>query len=128
MRKVRYSVAMSLDGFIAGPGGEYDWLPTDLDFDWSEFMGRFDTVVMGRGTWDVVAAQGGASGGMRTYVISRTLDPAAHGDVIEVALVPILLGEGIPFLPGLSGRVGLELFETRELGSGVVQMVYSGRG
>ena len=51
MRKVRYSVAMSLDGFIAGPDGEYDWLPTDLDFDGGAFMARFDTVVMGRATW-----------------------------------------------------------------------------
>jgi hypothetical protein len=26
MRRIRYSVAMSLDGYIAGPNGEYDWI------------------------------------------------------------------------------------------------------
>ena len=25
-RRLRYQVAMILDGFIAGPGGEYDWI------------------------------------------------------------------------------------------------------
>jgi dihydrofolate reductase len=29
MRKLIYSMTMSLDGFIAGPGGEIDWSPPD---------------------------------------------------------------------------------------------------
>ena len=29
MRRIRYSVAMSLDGYIAGPNGEYDWIELD---------------------------------------------------------------------------------------------------
>jgi dihydrofolate reductase len=29
MRKVIYSMGVSLDGFIAGPGGEIDWSPPD---------------------------------------------------------------------------------------------------
>src|SRR5947208_16758050 len=33
MRRVRYSVAMSLDGYIAGPKGEYDWIVMDPDID-----------------------------------------------------------------------------------------------
>jgi hypothetical protein len=31
MRNVRYGVAMSLDGFIAGLNGEYDWIVHDPD-------------------------------------------------------------------------------------------------
>ena len=30
MRKVVYGGAMSLDGFIAGPNGEYDWIVSAL--------------------------------------------------------------------------------------------------
>jgi hypothetical protein len=33
MRQLRYSVAMSLDGFIAGPKGEYDWIVHDPAFE-----------------------------------------------------------------------------------------------
>lgn len=34
-RRLRYHVAASLDGFIAGPNGEYDWIVMDpsIDFD-----------------------------------------------------------------------------------------------
>lgn len=35
MRRIRYSVAMSLDGYIAAPKGEFDWIKTDPDFDFS---------------------------------------------------------------------------------------------
>ena len=33
MRQVRYVVAMSLDGYIAGPNGEADWIIIDPDID-----------------------------------------------------------------------------------------------
>ena len=33
MRKIRFAVAMSLDGHIAGPNGEYDWIGTDPEVD-----------------------------------------------------------------------------------------------
>jgi hypothetical protein len=40
-RLLRYQVAVSLDGFIAGPKGEYDWIVMDPAIDvgalWKEF-------------------------------------------------------------------------------------------
>ena len=38
MRRVRYSVAMSLDGYIAGPKGEADWIIMDPDIDLAGYL------------------------------------------------------------------------------------------
>ena len=43
MRLVRYGGAMSLDGYIAGPSGEYDWIVMDPDLDFSGMLTQFDT-------------------------------------------------------------------------------------
>ena len=57
VRRVIYSVAASLDGFIAGLGGEFDWIPRDPTINWSKFMSRFDTVLIGRHTYEIMAGQ-----------------------------------------------------------------------
>ena len=38
MRKIILGLAVSLDGFIEGPNGEYDWCLTDQDYGMSEFL------------------------------------------------------------------------------------------
>ncbi len=38
MRRIRYQVAMSLDGYIAGPKGEHDWILMDPEIDFREFF------------------------------------------------------------------------------------------
>lgn len=82
MRRIRYLVAMSLDGYIAGPNGEFDWIKTDPDFDFSALSKQFDTIVAGRGTFEPMAAAGQTSmPGMKTIVVSRTLQPEDHPDV-----------------------------------------------
>src|SRR4029453_13814868 len=69
MRRIRYSVAMSLDGYIAGPKGEFDWIKTDPDFDFSAVFKQFDTILAGRGTFEPMAAAGRTSmPGMKTIV------------------------------------------------------------
>jgi dihydrofolate reductase len=75
MRRIRYSVAMSLDGYIAGPNGESDWIIMDPDIDFRALMGRFDTVLMGRRTFEAALAHGGGGSmpGMKAVVASRTL-------------------------------------------------------
>ncbi len=74
MKRVRYSVAASLDGYIAGPNGEYDWIVIDPDIDFNAITAQFDTIIMGRKTYEVTYEQGGgAMFGMETYVFSRTL-------------------------------------------------------
>lgn len=74
MKRVRYCVAMSLDGFIAGPQGEADWIVIDPEIDFRALFAQFDTVVMGRKTYQAARRQaGGGMPGMAAYVVSRTL-------------------------------------------------------
>jgi dihydrofolate reductase len=78
MRKVVYGGAMSLDGFIAGPNGEYDWIVTDPDIDFAAAMNRFDTFLIGRKTFEVMRRMAGAAPatpGITSIVFSRTLRP-----------------------------------------------------
>jgi dihydrofolate reductase len=169
MRRIRYSVAMSLDGFIAGPQGEYDWIPNEPEIDWGGFMARFDTVLMGRRSYEaaLAAPSGGVLPAMPTYVFSRTLRPEGHPgvtivatdleptmeglrrgsggkdiwlfgggelfrsllergyvDVVEVGLVPVLLGRGVPFLPGLGTRAELRLTDSRRYPTGIMLLTY----
>ena len=77
MRRIRYSVAMSLDGYIAGPNGESDWIVMDPELDFNALVGQFDAVLLGRHTYQAAQAYGGgAMPGMASYVCSRTLQPA----------------------------------------------------
>ena len=169
MRRLRYQVAVSLDGFIAGPNGDFDWIVMDPSIDFAALFSEFDTAVMGRKTYEVMKAQGGdgAMPGMEIVVFSRTLpatatpgvrvvndDPgkvvaalkAKRGrdiwlygggelfrslldaglvDTVEVAVIPVLLGAGIPLLPpGTATK--LVLADTKVLpASGIVALAYT---
>jgi dihydrofolate reductase len=77
---------MSLDGFIAGPNGEYDWLAVDPAHDFAAFFKQFDTLVMGRRTYELARQGPGATlPGMKTVLCSRTLQVADDPDVTVTA-------------------------------------------
>src|SRR5262245_35113520 len=88
MRRIRYGVAMSLDGYIAGPKGEADWIIMDPEIDFSALCDQFDTVLIGRRTWEFMTrGKKKSSGypGMKTFVFSRTLRQRDYPKVTIVA-------------------------------------------
>jgi len=55
MRKVILNLAVSLDGFIEGPNGEFDWCLSDQDYGMAEFFFDTDTIFIGRKSYELVA-------------------------------------------------------------------------
>jgi dihydrofolate reductase len=170
MRRVRYVVAMSLDGYIAGPNGEADWIIMDPDIDFRALFDQFDTFLLGRRTFEGIGgARGGGQRGVRTIVFSRTLRQEDYPnltivsenpervladlrsrpgkdiwlfgggslfrsllearlvDAVEVSVIPVLLGDGIPLLPPKpsSERYKLRLASSRTFKTGIVSLEYS---
>ncbi|HLJ95446.1 MAG TPA: dihydrofolate reductase family protein [Gemmataceae bacterium] len=87
MRRICYAVAMSLDGYLAGPNGEYDWILMDPDMDFQKTYQRFDTLLMGRRTFEAMSAGGGGGmmPGMKLVVVSGTLRPRDHPDITVIS-------------------------------------------
>ena len=168
MRRVRFSVATSLDGYISGPNGEIDWIVIDPEIDFGALMSAFDTVVMGRKTYEAARNQGGVEmPGMQVVVFSKTLrqkdcpdvtlsdDPAKTlaalkakpgkdiwlfgggalfggllqlglVDSVELAIIPALLGGGVPLLPDPAAAAKLKLTNHRIYEkTGTVALEYS---
>ena len=168
MRRLRYRVAMSLDGFIAGAKGEYDWIVADPSIDWVAIWAQFDTLLMGRRTYEVARARRASlsGSGQQWIVVSRTLKAEEHPgttilssgiadavaelkaqpgkdiwlmgggvlfrsmldaglvDTVEVTVLPVLLGSGIP-LPHEGARRTLHLTESQALASGTLMLSYT---
>jgi dihydrofolate reductase len=82
MRKLILSVAVSLDGFIEGPNGEYDWCVIDPNHSFEEFFKRLDTIFIGRKTYEMTSAAESGPAGFPTfkeYIFSTTLDRVKEG-------------------------------------------------
>jgi len=82
MRKLILGLAVSLDGFIEGPKGEYDWCFTDQDYGMSDFFKRIDAVFIGRKSYEMSLGMEGGSDWMpkmKEYVFSTTLDKVKEG-------------------------------------------------
>jgi dihydrofolate reductase len=84
MRKLILQLAVSLDGFIEGPNGEYDWCFVDQDYGMAAFFQRVDSVFYGRKSYELTQSMA-AEGGMppfpklKEYVFSNTLTDTPSG-------------------------------------------------
>lgn len=86
MRKLILQVAVSLDGFIEGPNGEYDWCFTDQDYGMSDFFKQIDSLFIGRKSYELVqtmdAAEMATWPKLKEYVFSNTLKEVKPGAVL----------------------------------------------
>ncbi len=75
MRKIVAGFAISLDGYMEGSHGEYDWIMMDKDFDFAGHMKRFDTFFFGRKSYDKLKQAGNISfPGIKSYIFSNSLN------------------------------------------------------
>jgi dihydrofolate reductase len=82
MRRIRYGVGMSLNGFIADRHGRTDFPVSDSTYDPAPFFASIDSVIMGRLTYEGAVRQGmRAYASLRNYVVSRTLSTADYPEV-----------------------------------------------
>jgi dihydrofolate reductase len=73
MRRLRYQVACSLDGFIAGPDDGYDWITPEPTFDFEALYAQFDTLLMGRRTYEPHCGQSRADIVVPTFSTAPSL-------------------------------------------------------
>jgi dihydrofolate reductase len=91
--KVRVFIASSLDGFIAGPNDELDWLPSvnsEVEDTFTPFMSGIGALLMGR----------------RTYEVARGFDgPWPYGDTPVLVVTKQALGGAPASVSSVSGEV-----------------------
>jgi dihydrofolate reductase len=121
MKRIRYSVATSLDGFIAGPNGEYDWIEPDPEVDFAKFWAEFDTLLMGRHTYELAIGARGKSAfqGMKTFVVSRTLRAADHP---QVTVLPEITKAVLQSMRKQPGEKDIYLFGGGQLFRSVLEL------
>lgn len=92
-RLLRYQVAVSLDGFITDANGGADWIVMDPSIDFRALYAQFDTVLMGRKTYETGVRQMGDvhMPGMDIIVFSSTLPPATRKSVRIVNDDPVAM-------------------------------------
>jgi dihydrofolate reductase len=100
MPKVILFIATSLDGYIAGPHGEIDWLFHDADYGYTAFFDSVQALVMGRKTYELSLSFGEwPYGDKPVYVFTRQTPPVdvrVHFVVGDAAgLVAGLRAQGI---------------------------------
>jgi hypothetical protein len=61
MRKLILQLAVSLDSFIEGPQGEFDWCFTDGDYGMSDFFKRIDAIFISRKSYELALKMGGTA-------------------------------------------------------------------
>lgn len=90
MRKLILGLAVTLDGYVEGPNGEFDWCFTDQDYGLNEFFTGIDAIFFGRKSYEVAQQIAESNSGeiipgmppLTEYVFSKTLKSVKNGAVL----------------------------------------------
>jgi dihydrofolate reductase len=90
MRKLILGLAVTLDGYIEGQNGEYDWCFTDQDYGLNEFFTRVDSIFIGRKSYEMAQQYAENNNGefvpgmplMTEYVFSTRLSSVKKGAIL----------------------------------------------
>lgn len=121
MRKIILDLAVSLDGMIEGPNGEYDWCIMEPDMNFDKFLAETDAVFYGRKSYELFGSQQPETFGSdlerevyesvsrkKKYVFSRTLTAAGDATIVsgnieeEVKKIKAMPGKNIWLFGGAS--------------------------
>ncbi len=174
MKKIKLYIAASLDGYIARPDGDLDWLlqypaPAGAEYGYQEFIDSVDTIIMGNSTYQAIIEMGvdWPYKDKSTYVLTRyknNLPPKENVtyitddvvtairqlqqqegkgmwlmgggqvvtlllnhdlvDEIQIAYIPVILGDGIPLFPNKPKESKWELAGNTAYDSGILKVDY----
>ncbi|RYE25898.1 MAG: dihydrofolate reductase [Sphingobacteriales bacterium] len=95
MRKIILNLAVSLDGFIEGPNGEYDWCIMEPEMHFDKFLARVDGAFFGRKSYELFLTQDPSTfssdternlfaeiAGKEKYIFSNTLAEVNPGSIL----------------------------------------------
>ena len=112
MALVKLYIATSLDGFIARPDGNLDWLlalpnPNNIDHDYSKFMETIGATIMGSATYKEVIGFGidWPYPDITSYVISRNKDLP-----VSSPMTKLITEDVITFTERLKGAVDKDIW------------------
>ncbi|WP_316839155.1 dihydrofolate reductase family protein [Pedobacter gandavensis] len=111
MRKLILGLAITLDGYIEGPNGEYDWCFTDQDYGLDSFFKQIDAIFIGRKSYEMMQQQTEGQNGetipgmpvLPEYVFSKTLTSVKEGAVL-------ISGDSIAEARKLKNQAGMDIW------------------
>ena len=177
MRRIILNLAVSLDGYIEGPNGEYDWCFVDQDYGFTELLNRIDTIFYGRKSFELFGNYAPSDNATemekkifrtmnekRKYVFSKTLKAVENAflisdnvetevkkikqepgkdihlfggsslvttfvnldliDEYQLAVHPIILGDGTPLFNNIKERKKLKLTNSQIYPNGLFILYY----
>ena len=113
MRRLKLYIATSLDGYIAGPYGEIDWLQAggNADYDHQDFYASIDGTLMGH----------------TTYKLTLTVDNFPCPDKTNYVFTRGPLPQNTPHVQFVSGDIAAFVRQLKDQGSRDIWLVGGGQ-